>query len=134
MVRNITTQHRVIDFIFIAIGMYILSIGLGVLGGLFGASVLGTGQLSDLGLAILGILGGYYAGIIISLVIIKTVLRQRGSIIIAIIGAVVWTAMCIGITALFNLADNASSTAVVALFLSTPLVALAAYYLKQPAG
>lgn len=129
--RAITTHNRVWDFILSALGMYVLSVGLAILGGWTGARAVDSDGFFALGLAIVGMLVGYFIGIVLGLVLIKTVLHQPGSLAIGLVALAVWTGISIAIAAIFNLASDASSAVVIACFLTTPVAALFGYYIKK---
>ena len=131
--KVITTHHRVWDFILAALGTYVLSFGLAILGGVTGAHSVSSADFAALGLAIMGMLIGYVAGIVLGLICIKHLLHQTGSLTWGIIALAVWTGISIAIAAIFNLASDASSAVVVACFLSTPIAALLGYYWRNPA-
>jgi len=103
-------------------------------GGLFAyiaAHSFGSGDFMALGMAIVGMLFGYAFGNVLGLVLVKYALRQRGSVILGIIGAVVWTGLSIGVAALLNLSNDASSWVVSAMFLLTPAAALLGFHVKR---
>ena len=86
------------------------SAGCGILGGIISGRFLGDGSLADLGLAILGLLLGYIFGIVAGILAIKFIFHQRGSLVFAIIAAIIWTGVSILIAIPFNLSDNLVST------------------------
>ncbi len=131
MTRIITTHHRAWDFVLAALGLYVLSFGLAILGGWTGARVVSSDGFFALGLAIVGMLVGYFLGIVAGLVVLKIMLRQPGSLLFGLLALVIWTGVSIGITAIFSLASDASSAVVAASFLITPVVALLGYYFKK---
>lgn len=125
------TPGKILKFILIAIALGLFGVAMGFLGGLFAGRVLGDGSLTDLGLAILGLLLGYVCGIVVGVIAIKYVFHQRGSIIFGIIGAIIWTGISILVMIPFNLNDNLVSVFVTACFLGVPFAALGGFYLKR---
>jgi uncharacterized membrane protein YcaP (DUF421 family) len=131
MTTNHTTRAKVIKFILTAIGLAVFSAGCGILGGIIAGRFLGDGSLSDLGLAILGLLLGYIFGIVAGILAVKFIFHQRGSIIFAIIAAIIWTGVSILIAIPFNLSDNLVSTIVITSFFGVPFAALGGFYWRR---
>ena len=82
-------------------------------------------------LAIVGLLIGYVFGIVAGLLAIRFVLKQRGSVFLGIVAAVVWIGVSISIGIPFNLSDNLVSIVVGALFLCVPVAAMLGFNLKR---
>ena len=92
---------------------------------------LGDGSLADLGLAIAGLLIGYVFGIVVGLLAIRFILKQRGSVLLGIVAAVIWMGVSIAIAIPFNLSDNLVSIVVALFLLCVPVAAMLGFNLKR---
>jgi hypothetical protein len=118
-------------FLLTALGMALVGVICAILGALIGAHAVGSADFMALGAAIIGMLFGYALGNVIGLVVVKYPFRQNGSVLLGVLGAVIWTGLSVGVAALLNLSNDASSWVVSAMFLLTPLAALFGFYLTR---
>jgi len=131
MTANRAASGNIIKFILTGLGLAVFSAGCAFIGGFIAGRWLGDGSLADLGLAILGLLFGYSFGILAGILAIKYLFHQRGSVIFAIIAAIVWTGISILIAVPFDLNDNLASVFVITSFLLVPFATLGGFYLKR---
>jgi len=127
-------QINPLVFVLTVLGMAVIGVACGGLGAYLGAHVFGSDDFLALGMAIVGMLTGYAAGNVAGLVLVKYVFKRDGSVVLGIAGAVVWTAIAVGVAALLNLAHDASSWVVSLAFLLTPVAALLGFHLKRAAA
>lgn len=118
-------------FVVTALGLAAVGVAFGGLFAYIGAHAFGSGDFLALGLAIVGMLLGYAFGNVLGLILVKYALHQRGSVMLGIAAAVVWTGLSIGVAALLNLSSDASSWVVTAMFLLTPFAALLGFYVRR---
>jgi hypothetical protein len=131
MTTNHTTASKVIKFLLIAIGLTVFSWGCGALAGFSLPRLFGDGSLADLGLAIIGLLGGYLFGIIAGMLAIRFIFRQKGSLLLSIAATIIFIIIAVLLSIPLNWSNNPDSVIVIILFLGVPFAALGGFYWKR---
>ncbi len=121
-------MKSIFRFIALAIGLGIIGGVFGVIGALIGGRGIGENSFGALGLAFIGLLGGYLLGIIVGIILIKKWLRQRGSVTLGITGGIIGAVITVltGVTW-----DPNAAILFSVLFFTTPVFCLAGFYLKR---
>ena len=130
--KSSSLAGKTVKFIIMTIGLGIIGIVFGAAGALIGGKVLGGDSVgfASLGLALGGIIIGYPTGIIVGIVLIKKILHRRGSLLLGILGSILGAV--ITMVAAEPLHLNANSTLLFGVFfLSVPLFRLVGFFLKR---
>ncbi|MFC1861342.1 hypothetical protein ACFLYL_03620 [Chloroflexota bacterium] len=130
--KSSSVAGKVVKFVVMTIGLGVIGVAFGIAGVFIGGKVLGGDSVGfgSLGLAIGGIIIGYPAGIIVGLILIKKLLRQRGSLLLGIIGSIIGAVIVIAAAEPLNL--NSSSTLLFGTFLlSVPIFCLLGFVLRR---
>jgi hypothetical protein len=131
MAANSTASKAIIRFILTGLGMGILDIGLSVLGAMLAVRIWGTGDLIDLGLAIMGFSLGYIIGVCAGLITNKYWLRQPGSVLLGMLAAIVWAGLIILVLILWNSSSVATDAVIITALILTPYITLGGFHLKR---
>lgn len=129
--NNSNSPQKIIRAILTAIGLAVSCIVFSVLGGILFRQGLGDGSLVDLGLAILGLILGYIFGIAVGLCAIRYILKQKGSIILGIVAAIILAGLSITAVTLLKLNDNLVSIFTGAFLIFVPVAALLGFRFKR---
>ncbi|MFC1989981.1 hypothetical protein ACFLVW_05420 [Chloroflexota bacterium] len=123
---------RIFKFILMSIGLGVLGIVFGVIGALIGGKVLGSDSVGfgALGLAIGGVIIGYPTGIIVGIISIRKILHQQGSLLLGILGSIIGAVITMVLAEPLNLNSNTNLLFGV-FFLSVPVVCLIGFFLKR---
>jgi len=121
-------MKRVARFIGMVAGLTVCGAILAVIGAFIGGRVFGDDTFGALGLAILGIVVGYFLGIILGMVLIKKFIHQRGSILLGILGSIAGVVIAVFVGIMLDPDINLFFW--IAL-ISVPVLCLAGFYLKR---
>jgi hypothetical protein len=130
MTTNNTAAWNFIKFILIAVGLAVFSAACSILSVLI-ARIFTTGTLADLGLAIIGLIGGYIFGTLAGILAIRFLFRQSGSLLFSIAAAIIWIAVTTLIEVVFTSNNILGTTVVTVAFLGLPFVALGGFYWRR---
>ena len=130
--KSSSFARNIVKFILMAIGLGLLGILFAVTGALIGGRVLGSDSagFGALGLAIGGVIIGYPAGIIVGIISIKRILRQKGSLLFGIVGSIIGAVIIMALAEPLNLNSN-TNLLFGAFFLSVPIFCLVGFFLKR---
>jgi len=130
--KSSSVARRIFKFVLMTIGLGVLGILFGVIGALIGGKVLGSDSFGfgALGLAIGGVLIGYPTGIIVGIILIKKILHQQGSLMLGIVGSIIGAIITVVLTEPLNLNSNANLLFGV-FFLSVPVFCLVGFFLRS---
>ena len=118
---------KIFRFISFTLGLIVLGAVFGVIGALIGGGVLGD-DIGALGLAILSLLAGYFLGIVVGIILIRKLFRQRGSLLFGILGNIIG-AVIPGLITLFW--EQGPSIFFYLPVVSAPVLCLAGFYLRR---
>ena len=126
------TLRKTLRFVLTAIGLGIIGLAFSLGGALLGGRVIAGNSpgFAALGLAISGMLLGYPVGVIISLVLLKRLLHQAGSLWLGIAGCFVGLGIWIISATIFRL-DTNSTLLLYFFFLIVPVLSLAGFQMKK---
>jgi len=130
--KSSSLAGRISKFVLMTVGLGVLGIVFAVIGALIGAKVLGSNSVgfADLGLAIGGVIIGYPTGIIVGIISVKKILRQRGSLLLGILGSIIGAVVTILLAEPLHLNSNTNLLFGV-FFLSVPVFCLVGFFLRR---
>ena len=118
----------IMKFVAMALGLAVCGVILAVAGGFIGGRIAGENNFGALGLAILGVVAGYFLGNILGMVLIKKFINPRGSIFLGILGSVAGVVITVIVGII--LGPDINLFFWIAL-ISVPILCLAGFYLKS---
>ena len=119
---------KVARFIGLVLGLAVCGAVFAVVGGFIGGGIAGENTFGALGLAILGVVAGYFLGNILGIVLLKKLFRQHGSILLGLVGCVAGVAITVAVGVMLDPDINLFFW--IAL-ISVPVLCLAGFYLKR---
>ena len=131
-VKSNFSTNKVIRFVLTAAGLGIVGVVFGIAGAFLGGRILGGSAVGfgAIGLAIGGILIGYPAGIIVGIILLKKLLRRRGSLLFGIIGGIAGAVITVLLAEPANL--NADPNLLFGFFfLIVPILSLVGFNLRK---
>ena len=118
----------IMKFVAMALGLALCGAILAIAGGFVGGRIAGENNFGALGLAILGIVAGYFLGNILGIVLIKKFINPRGSILLGILGSIAGVVITVIVGIILDPDINLFFW--IAL-ISVPVLCLAGFYLKS---
>ena len=130
--RPSVVGRKIVKFVFMALGLGVTGAIFGLLGALIGGKVLGGDSpgFGALGLALAGIIIGYPTGIIVGIVLIKKILHQRGSLVLAVLGSIMDAAIIMALADPLHLNSN-SGLLFGVFFVGVPVFGLGGFLLRK---
>ena len=119
---------KVARFIGLVLGLAVCGAVFAVVGGFIGGGIAGENTFGALGLAILGVVAGYFLGNILGIVLLKKLFRQHGSILLGLVGCVAGVAITVAVGVMLDPDINLFFW--IAL-ISVPVLCLVGFYLKR---
>ena len=132
MNQDSSVLRNIIRFCIMALVLGASGIIVAIIGAFVGSKILGSNDMEfgALGLAIGGILIGYPKGIIIGILLIKKLFKQKGSLLFGLIGGIIGTVVTIILIEPFNLTSN-SYLLFGTFFVLVTCLSLGGFYLKK---
>ena len=119
---------KVVRFIGLVVGLAVCGAVFAVIGGFVGGGIVGENNFGALGLAILGVVAGYFLGNILGMVLIKRFIHPHGSILLGILGSIAGVTITVVVGIMLD--PNINLFFWIAL-ISVPVLCLAGFYLKR---
>ena len=132
MSRNLSISGKMIRFNIMAFVLAVTGIIFAITGAFIGGRILGSDAagFGALGLAIGGILVGYPTGIIVGILLVKSLFHQKGSVLLGLMGGIIGTVATIALSEPLNLNSN-SYLLFGTFFVLVTGLSLGGFYLKK---